>query len=262
MKEHYKGIILVIASEDVENTRHVVKRIIPEWIPLYPTFKLIYEQYMNENPNIKIFFLYGADTKFEPKSHDLIYESVFENEYPGMITKTLLAMQHVTDTYSYDFIIRTNLSTFWDLNRLEKRLDKLPKTNCLTGHEIRATDLEGNNYHYIAGFDMVMSKDIIEKILPYKNEIIDLKLWQRLEDLSLCHAFKTYANTELSNYGLRNDASWMGMDPFNEEHYKKTYNLSIKFGQDHYRVKTRSNRNIDKEIHKLLLKDIYGKTLL
>ena len=39
----YKGILLVLASEDVKNTQYINPRILPEWEPLYPTFKKIYE---------------------------------------------------------------------------------------------------------------------------------------------------------------------------------------------------------------------------
>jgi len=263
MKEKYKAILLVLSSEDVENTRYVIKRLTPEWKPLYPFFKKIYEQYMYENPEILVLFVYGADTTFEKKNYDLTYESVFENDYPGMVTKTLYAMRDITEKYDYDFLIRTNLSTFWDLKKLGQRLDKLPKTNCLTGTQIKNQDpQDGQKYHYIAGFDMVLSRDIVEKILPHSEEIIQQRGFLQMEDLSICTGIKNHAGLEVLDYPFRNDACWLGMDPFNPEKYQAQLDYSNKANIDHYRVKTRTNRNIDKDIHTLLLRDIYGKTIL
>lgn len=260
--KHYKAIILAIASEDQYNDQYIMKKIMPEWRPLLPYFKSVHEQYMNEREDMRMFFLYGAGEKsFVPQEHDLIFENIKENDYPGIIAKTLNAMELVHNTYSYDYIIRTNLSTFWDLNMLAERLDTLPKTECITGHLART--LEESKELYISGYDMVISRDLVEKILPYKEEIIAQKVWQNLEDLSLCLAIKKYTTAaQVQEYSTRDKALYMTFDPFTEEELFKVLNASKKSKVDHFRVKNRKNRNIDKYIMKILLQEIYGKSIL
>ena len=114
MKKHYKAVILVLASDNS---------------PIYQEFRKIYQRYLNECPDVKVLLVYGAGTLFERQEYDLVYDDIVENYYPGMITKTLRAMEHIDQTYDYDFLIRTNLSTFWDFTRLLKRFNNLLTTN-------------------------------------------------------------------------------------------------------------------------------------
>lgn len=260
-KDRYKAILLVLSSEDVENTKYMFRRIQPEWVPLYPYFKRVYEQYMFEEPEIKVLFVYGGGTSFERKEYDLVYDDVFENDYPGMITKTLNAFQHIEENYDYDFIVRTNLSTFWNLSLLKKRLDTLPVDNTVAGTLVRPI-IHDVKYEYISGFDLVISKNLIQQILSHKKDIIEQKVASNMEDLSICTAIKKYTNISHESNYYPHRASWMSFDPFTEERYAMAIEIANRDNLDHFRVKTRTNRNVDKLIHERLLMDIYGKTIL
>lgn len=268
MKPHYKAILLVLASDDecIKNSNFIIPRIKPEWVPLYPTFKRIWESYMDVNPSIKVLFVYGGGNTDEKKPYDLVYEDVVENNHPGMITKTLRAFADIDQNYRYDFLIRTNLSTFWDLNLLEKRLDKLPKQGCLNGTHIRLKDRAMNSYHYIAGYDMVMSRDLITKIIPFSKEIIEQKVYCNMEDLSLCNGFEKYLSVQINEVAPFNEAVTISMPldatEFNESVYQSALDLQKYRCADHYRVKTRTNRNLDKMTLQRLLYDTYQKTVL
>lgn len=259
-KDKYKAILLVLASEDVENTKYMFRRIQPEWVPLYPYFKQVYEQYMMSNPNIKVLFVYGRGTSFKRNEYDLVYDDVFENDYPGMITKTLNAFEDIETTYDYDFIVRTNLSTFWNLPLLEKRLESLNTTNTVSGSLIRS-NLNNEVQEYIAGYDLVISRNLIQAIIPRKKDIIEQKIASNMEDLSICTAIKNYTGVSHITEHHKHRAGWMSFDPFSEEKYNLSLSIAKRDNLDHFRVKTRTNRNIDKLIHERLLMDIYGKTL-
>lgn len=258
----YKGILLVLASEDVKNTQYITPRILPEWEPLYPTFKKIYEAYCETNPNIKVLFVYGNQVYFSPKEHDLVFD-VFENDYPGMISKTLKAMQYIENNYDYDFLIRTNLSTFWDLHKLEARLDMLPKQKCLTGSPVNLKNPRSDEqYNYVAGYDLVISRDLVQTILPHASDIIAQKVFQNMEDLSLCTAVEKYAGVVRSGTdNIQNHATNIGKDPYTKEHLEQMFAYSVKKNTDHFRVKTRTNRNADKQYLKNLLEKVYGQTI-
>lgn len=257
---HYKAILLLIASDDEHNEQYIRKKIKPEWRPLFPVFKSVHEAYMDVRPDMRMLFVYANSRKeAELGSNDLSFPHIQENDYPGMISKTLHAMEHVHQNYDYDFIVRTNLSTFWDLNGLSDRLDKLPKEKCFVGHHVLTKNEDRELY--IAGYDMVISRDIIEQILPHKQEIIEQRVPWKLEDLSLSRGILRYSRTPILTYPFRNDIYPMIMDPFSEDRYVRALQSARKQQMDHFRIKNPEDRNIDKVIMKRLLQDIYGKTL-
>lgn len=260
----YKAIILVIASqdEDVKNTRYLTQRLIPEWVPMYPTFKKVWESYMYDNENIKVLFVYGGGEKFfEVKDHDLIFEEVFENNYPGIIHKTILAMKKVDEEYDYDFLIRTNLSSFWDFSALEKRLDELPKRNFVSGTPVRIRDKEQNEYFYYSGFDLICSRDQVTAIAPHVEELKHSKVFSDLEDLILCEAFNKYGGVTISEPDRRDSAMNMNVKEFDDKLIEDKILDAKRLGLNHYRVKNRTDRNLDKNILKTLLYKTYGKTI-
>ena len=263
---HYKAILLLISADDRYNDQYRMKKILPEWRPLMPFFKSVQRAYSSKRPDMRTFFVYANSMKAsEGREDDLIFEHIRENDNPGIVAKTLAAMEVVHNTYSYDYIVRSNLSTFWDLNRLSDRLDKLPNEKCFAGHLMNTRD--AGREMYAAGYDLVFSRDVIEKIIPYKQEIADLgtnnRVWCNLEDVAISRAVQQYAETPIVTYPFRNDIQFMTMDNgFSEEQYK-AYMEEARLNQlDHYRVKNMTDRNTDKEIMRHLLKDTYGETLL
>lgn len=264
MKQQYDAIIVVIASQDqdVQNTRYITKRLIPEWEPLYPVMKDVWTQYACTEPSIKVIFTYGGGPKsFPVQDHDWIYEDVFENNYPGMITKTLRAFADIDRLYDYKHMIRTNLSTFWDFPRLMQRLKALPTENCLTGTVIRFKDKEDNQYEYIAGYDMIISRDVVQQILPHAEEIIKQRVFCDMEDLSLCTTIAKYTTAKIID-DKQHKAYNLSLSPFEMDEYRIHYTRYQQSVHDHFRVKTRTDRNADKQILQHLLYDIYDKTIL
>ncbi len=267
----YKAVILVLSSDDecLSNTNWSSPRIYPEWKPMFPFFKKLWEQYHDCNPNIKVYYVYGQTT-VESTPYNLIFNQVKENNYPGMITKTLLAMDFINHNMEYDFLIRTNLSTFWNFSALVNRLDSLPKEKCLTGTIIPRSMVEqmtgGKNLNktmpdtYIAGYDMVMSRDIVSSILPYSQSIINNRVVLDMEDLSLCSGISKYLDVQHLPFKLSDQAVDMNMhNIFDNSLFFKKVDESVKNNQDHFRVKNRLNRNVDKIILSNLFNTFYNK---
>lgn len=242
----YKAILLVLASEDIDAS--IFKRILPEWRPLFPFMRQVYQSYMDINPDIKVLFVYGS-SGITNEEYDIVYPDIPENYYPGMIHKTMRAFEYIENNYEYEYIIRTNLSTFWDLNKLSKRLDQLPKSNCLTG-----TPVNINGYSYTSGFDMVISRDIIRKIIPHSEEIVNYKVWLDMEDLALCTGIEKHTGIKWNDYNTTNKAMSLTLDEYDDRKRR-----ADEKGIDHYRVKTRMDRSQDKIILQKLLKDIYDR---
>jgi hypothetical protein len=246
-KPYYKAILLVLASDNT---------------PLYKEFRKIYQAYLDINPNIRVFLVYGDQYSFEPQSYDLVYDDVKENYYPGMITKTVRALDHIDRNYNYDFLVRTNISTFWDLDRFEKRIEQLPKTECFTG-SLRSCIYRGQQSpQYASGVNLTLSRDMVQLMLENQEEMCS---WDLPEDWAMNQIF--------INMGLNPIHSIPSpihiMETFtslDRDQIFKEIAVAKQKNRDHYRIKNTQIKNqrqiIDIGIAQILLKEYYDKTIL
>jgi len=242
MIKHYKAVMLVLASDNM---------------PLYSEFKKIYQMYLNKCADIKVLFVYGAETKFERQDYDLVYDDIPENYYPGMISKTLRAMEHIDQTYNYDYLIRTNLSTFWDFTRLLKRLESLPSTNCIAGSRIHTVANGVKSPEYISGVNLILSNDLVKDIIANAKEVCS---WSNMAE--------DYA---ISMYFINKGVELQPPYPTacHRIAHITTYSTDIimseivkaqKLNRDNFRIKN-EDRNIDLIILQFMLKEYYNKTI-
>lgn len=92
----------------------------------YPQYYLdmqeIWRKYMNTHPNITTFFIKSdltiESTIFFDKDADTIFIKDSESLIPGIYNKTVASIDYCLRTMNFDYIYRTNLSSFLDLNRM------------------------------------------------------------------------------------------------------------------------------------------------
>ena len=148
-KKTYKLIIVVIASPGQR----------------YDEFLKIWKQYDKKHDDIKVFYVFGKD-HIKADDSEIVADSV-ENLIPGILLKTVYAMDKIHKEYNYDFLLRTNLSSFFVLPKLYQFLDTLPKTGCYTG-----MNLNGRRYvRFVSGSGIIMSRDVIYLLLSNKRDI-------------------------------------------------------------------------------------------
>ena len=114
-KTHYKVIILIIASHN----------------EAYDLFKLCWKEYMNSFQNVKSYFLY-SDPNIENDvyiTEDTITHKSVESVVPGILFKTTAGMSFCNNYFSYDYLLRTNLSSFYHIPRLLSYLETRPNLN-------------------------------------------------------------------------------------------------------------------------------------
>jgi len=238
---HYRAVILVLASNNN---------------PIYKNCRKIWKAYMNIDPTIKVFFVYGrifindALDDYDAES-DILIDT--PESYPVYIKKTIEAMKIIQSKVTYDFFIRTNLTTFWDFKKLHLHLNELPTKNCYSGDG----PLPGYNSqgYYLSGTDTIVTPEMIESIIT--NE--DLVDFQLVEDAAMGKYFHGILRVPM----LPNRICFFeDITSTNEYEYNKIINRinnAITENKDHYRVKTFSNnrQEIDLFIYKHLLKNIY-----
>jgi hypothetical protein len=149
---HYKVIFLILSSEDKD---------------IYIEMKKLSKLYFNLFNDIKYFFLEYkpdiADEIIEIDNH--LYLHGEESINPGMYNKTIKSMKYINNNYSYDYIIRTNLSTIWHMNNLYNLLNNLPKNNFAGGFIPQG---------FITGTGLIISKDVAQFLVNNQDNDIDI----------------------------------------------------------------------------------------
>jgi len=203
--------------------------------------------------------LYGSDTDFDRQEHDLIFDDIEENYYPGMITKTMRGMEYIENNYDYDFLLRTNISTFWDFETLLNRLDREPKENCFTGTLRTCVYIDRKSPNYVSGVDLLLSRDLVQEMVRNQKEVISENL---PEDWALSQFFidrnmKPRASNPRAIHFMEH------FTHFDRDLVLKEIESARQQNHDHFRIKSRKHREtIDVEIAKILLQEYYGKTIL
>jgi len=124
-------------------------------------------RYMNSNPEITVFFITltrNIDKEYIIEGNTMWIKGT-ESFTPGIYEKTVRAMRICSELFQYDYIIRTNISTFWIFDRLLKFLENAPKEDYIaSGHLM---DLFG----FISphGSNMILSKDVATRFIYEYN---------------------------------------------------------------------------------------------
>lgn len=140
--------------------------------PFYPMLMSQWRRYMNIHPDVVSYFLVNDSSKFATSEKDITHK--FENEFlyfnapergiPGIYEKTVKAMEVFSKLEEIwgkiDFIIRTNLSSFYIWDRLVEYLHDTPRTG-FAGGGINATPIPA----YISGCGMILSKDVCKLLV-------------------------------------------------------------------------------------------------
>ena len=112
--------------------------------------------------------------------NDIITVRGEESITPGMLLKTHMAMKYINLNYDYDLMIRTNLSSFWNIPHLFELTKGFPNENIAIGVII------GNTF--ISGTGIIVSKDICVKlsniINSYESGYEDVLLSQYIQKVN------------------------------------------------------------------------------
>lgn len=143
----------------------------------YNQMKKIWKKYMNTHDDIQCFFIEFNDEINDDivldKNDNIIYVKGEETYIPGILDKTIKSIQYVFSNIEFDYILRTNLSSFIVLNKLYNYLltntfdyggpkSKLPAK---TRFKKYLNLIETNNKFYASGTCIIMSKKCVEYLL-------------------------------------------------------------------------------------------------
>ncbi len=110
---------------------------------------------------------------------DILYIKGSECYIPCILDKTIKSLQYIRKNYDYDYIVRSNISTLINFNKLtpklmEENVDygggikvKLNKINEYYGN----IDNKYLNMEYAGGTAIILSQKMVDNILKFKNKL-------------------------------------------------------------------------------------------
>lgn len=142
-----------------------------EDLPVYKEHLKAWRMYSKSNSSFDVFFIISSSTCTKTKLiDDILYVSGEEN-LQTMTNKFISALDYF-EYQNYDFILRTNMSSFWVFQNLIPVLEKLPRENLLAGEICE-------NY-FVSGAGMIFSPDVCDflrynriALFQFASDILD-----------------------------------------------------------------------------------------
>ena len=138
----------------------------------------------------------------EINGNDLIFHSV--DGWDQILPNTIAALNLILKTNQFDYIIRTNLSSYWDCANTIRMLQELPANNVFAG------PLRGSDIRWIEGDAMIFSHDVASMLcenfgLLNSQTIDDLAIAQALIHLGIqpIHVMRPWLKLEIKRLRIR-----------------------------------------------------------
>ena len=161
---------------------------------VYNDHREVWSKYMNSNPQIDCYFMQYRDGPQAVEGNTIWLEG--EESIQKIISKTIDCMDYFLTKQSYDFVVRTNLSSVWNFNVLLKYLETLPRDKVYNG-------FVGNykNVRYGSGSGYIMTPDICRVLI--ENRTI-AESYPELDDVAVGYTLHKF-NINVSS-GIRTDS--------------------------------------------------------
>jgi hypothetical protein len=200
---------------------------------------------MESDPEIYCLFLRQAAVS-QPQLDEASRTLTFPGEeclLPGVLEKTLKGFGFVLANYTFDFLLRTNISSFFVFPLLKGVLATLPRIGCYAGVQGHAA------FPFISGAGMCLSSDVV-LLLSQNRDALNGMI---LDDLSIAQFLNSlhYKQIPLRRFDFvyERDTSQDSV-AIAAAQAQQTY---------HFRIKNMYDRErFDAHYMKLLLKTYYG----
>ena len=177
----------------------IIILIISNKAPHYDQMKEIWKKYMNKHINIKCYFIEFNNNIDKNIILDEINNTILikgnESYIPGILDKTIKSIQYIiSQNIEFNYILRTNLSTFVVLDKLYNYLLNNPIDyggplgiiSNLPEYKKYIDKIDETNRFFPSGTGILMSKIVINKLLENIPDYIFI------DDLSIGFALSRY----------------------------------------------------------------------
>lgn len=148
----------------------------------YDAMKLCADRHAADAPPwIDVRFVHGDGDIAVPTTRDRAYPAAGEGLVPGVMRKLLLAFKDAL-AEGYDFVIQSNLSTWFDWNKLAAFVHSVPTAGLIAGNTDPSCGF------WMCGCCLVMSRDVVQRVVDRHWD----ELWNStdFDDVALCTALR------------------------------------------------------------------------
>lgn len=153
----------------------------------YKNFHLLWKMYMKKEKDILCIFLRMREDLIKMEEYDekeqILYFKGKEEYIPGILYKTMKGIQYVLKNFQFQYLTRTNLSSFWHFQNYKNTLSKLPSEKLCLGNIGFYPQL---NTLFMSGAGITLSKDVVEE-LSKNNRQLNYTL---IDDVSIGYVLK------------------------------------------------------------------------
>ena len=147
---------------------------------LYESLEKQWLRYCNLNPNITVFFIRFSqeiDDEYVIAKNEIIIRGT-ESFVPGIYEKTIRSLQILLAKDEYDevnFFVRSNISSFWIFDRLEKYLGTVQTKKFVSTGFIAKYDKNEKKILYPQGSGFILSRDVVKLFsLELQNKNVNI----------------------------------------------------------------------------------------
>jgi hypothetical protein len=195
-------------------TKVIILVLSTEFNPYDLLEKSVRETWLNLNSNsVPVFFYYGSNESENKIIDDKVYINVPET-FGNITIKTLKMFEFIYKNFEFDYLFRTNLSSYIDIDLLYSFLDDKPKLDFYSG-------LMGchDGVDFCSGAGFFLSRNLVEIIVNNKN----LYESSHMDDVIIAKILKEYGISPIK--GDRFDFP-SDNPPMNYFHYRVKENHS------------------------------------
>jgi hypothetical protein len=210
-------------------------------LPIYEEHQKVWRSFMHEHPNIKSYFIISSEHVNKPICiGDIILTPGKEGYLPEIsiggarLEKTINALEFLSNQ-SYDFIIRTGISSLWIYSNLIEFLKTLPKENVYAG-------IDGGGF--ISGAGIIMSKDICDLLCKYKSE---------------AYSYPYEEDYKIGQFMLNHNIPFTNATRLSIHAYEQYNYINIPSNTYHFRIKFDSQTESIRSKEIVVMKDILLK---
>ena len=176
-----------------------MKTIILNQGTLHPSYQSVDNAAYNtwgstQNPDVRVIHYYGKYNHYNiltdrfpilPDDGNIIldnqtmvigtYDTTYPSEHPrydiipdARNEKFILALEYCLNNLEFDYIQRISTTSYVDVEKMQLYLNKLPRTKIYNG----ARNMYNYQYYFVSGHDVIMSRDVVELLVNYKDRYL------------------------------------------------------------------------------------------
>lgn len=240
------------------NPKTLVLIICSDNLPLYKGLQEIWRSYMHQDPeHFECYFIRSDPELFSEfyVDQDVIWSRSEESVTPGILNKTLLSLEAMLPRLDqFDYVLRTNLSSFFVFPRLLDFLKNAPQERFYCGIH-HGYGVQNHEAGWVCGAGILMSTDLAKMLVSHKKRLFNLSpdIWSNIDDVAIADLF--------AENGVQIVPS-LYREILSLEDWKK---MSKRIPKDvfHFRIKTPEpdRMKVDLFIHSTLLSYFYSKKI-